>query len=279
MAVTAVGVAALIAAGGLLNSHMSGDVVNPAPTPRIAATHWKHQGFTARKVRGVDVSRWDHVGPYRLSFRKLRRSGVRFVFIKASDGIPKYDAEAAYWWSVDKPAAKAQGMLVGGYQYAVPTTDIASLEADAIAKATVAGNRVGRIRRGNLPLVLDLEEAPRVLTKEQLTMWALAWLRTAREITRTTPILYTYTNFVQTRLLPAAGLGEYHFWQADWGRGRAAPPQVTGMKPAIFWQFSSDGAVMGAGARRTDLDVFMGTRRELLTLARVPWEQRSRYRL
>lgn len=279
MAVTGIAVAAFVAAGGLLNSHMSGEVVTPAPTPRLAATHWTNQGFARDMIRGVDVSRWDHVGPKRLSFHRLQRAGVRFVFIKASDGIPRYDAEAARWWAIDKPAAKAEHLLVGGYQYAVPTTDKSRLQEDATWKATVAAQRVGRIRRGELPLVLDLEEVPRSLNRRELTEWTLTWLRTAHALTRRRPMLYTYTSFVQDRLAPARGLSEYPLWQADWSRGRAAPPQIKGMQPASFWQFTSDGAVRGAGADRTDLDVFMGGRRALLALARVPFRMHRRYGL
>ncbi len=246
---------------------------------RIAATTWAQQGFDRPLVKGVDVSRWDHHGSGRLNFHKMQRRGVRFVFIKASDGIPKYDAEAAYWWSIDEPAAKAARLLVGGYQYVVPTSDVAQLIPDAVAKATVAAKRVGRIRKGELPLVCDLEEAPKSLTKDQLTAWTLAWMQTAHRLTRTKPILYTYTYFAKSRLRTDTGLGDYRFWQADWGTGRSAPPQVPGLQAASFWQFSSDGVVKGAGKDRTDLNVFMGTTRQLLALAKLRWHKRRYYGL
>ncbi|MDP4014486.1 MAG: glycoside hydrolase family 25 protein [Candidatus Nanopelagicales bacterium] len=294
---------ALITAAGLLGSALYAGVPDTSPETRpvasdsTEATRWNQQGFKRvirgkyKMIRGVDISYWNHLGPYPLNIKKLKRAGVRFIFMKASDGRPSVDADQdlAHWWSVDRAAAKAQGILVGGYQYAVPTKKVANLETDAIEQATAAAARVGRLRRGDLPLVLDLELAPWSLSKEQLTSWALTWLSTAHRLTHRKPIIYSYNYFINTRLQPDAGLGKYPFWQAQWTRGHSTPTPQPGMREAKFWQFSSVGRVQGGGSvgiaqdgsanRISDLNVFMGKKRGLLRMAKVPWKKRGKYGL
>ena len=96
------------------------------------ATSWDKQGLTG--IRGIDVSRWQHVGPGRLDFPALQAQGVRFVIIKSGDSYPSAHSEAGYWYRRDKAAAKRAGMLVGAYYYAVPTSRAKHVIADARAQ-------------------------------------------------------------------------------------------------------------------------------------------------
>ena len=120
------------------------------------ATSWDHQGLTG--IRGVDVSRWQHVGPGRLDFDALQAQGVRFVIIKSGDSYGSAHNEAGYYYRKDKAAAKRAGMLVGAYYYAVPTSKASRVIADARAQGRKAAARVGgTLPKGHLPLALDLE--------------------------------------------------------------------------------------------------------------------------
>ena len=247
--------------------------------PKPKATSWAHQGLT--QIRGVDVSRWQHIGPGRLDFRKLQRKGVRFAVIKAGDTSRSAHAEAGYWYWRDKRAAKRAGVLVGAYYYATPTSDRRRVVRDARAQARKAVARVGgRLRPGHLPLALDLETEATRLGKADLTRWSIAWLRTVEKRTGRTPWFYSYTRYMERRLLPDPRLLRFPLWHANWGLFlKDRPMQVRGWPAdhARIWQFTSTGRLPGSGSRDLDLNVYRGTGQELLAEAGLKPKAAERY--
>lgn len=224
------------------------------------ATSWAEQGVTGRC--GIDISYWDHQGPGVLNLSLLRSACAEFVFIKASEFSNGREGYSRYtYYESDKAAAKAAGMVIGAYQYAKPTADTTQIVADATAQARGLLAITGPIRAGELPPVLDLEDAPSSLGKSNLTLWAKTWLSVAQQLTGRTPILYSYTNFMATRLNPDPDLVKYPLWQAHYYYKLSAPTAVSGWPVAnrIFWQFTSAGQLPGTGGGATDLDVLLGT--------------------
>ena len=233
------------------------------------ATSWDHQGLTG--IRGVDVSRWQHVGPGRLDFDALQAQGVRFVIIKSGDSYGSAHNEAGYYYRKDKAAAKRAGMLVGAYYYAVPTSKASRVIADARAQGRKAAARVGgTLPKGHLPLALDLETDGTALGPANLTRWTLAWLRTVEKRTGRTPWLYSYTRYLERRLLPDPALFKYPLWHANWGLYLDQEPlPIKGWPPSPWkiWQFTDSGRLRGSGSSVIDLNVWRGTGRELLAEA------------
>ncbi len=232
------------------------------------ATSWDKQGLTG--IRGIDVSRWQHVGPGRLDFPALQAQGVRFVIIKSGDSYPSAHSEAGYWYRRDKAAAKRAGMLVGAYYYAVPTSRAKHVIADARAQGRKAAARVGKLPKGHLPLALDLESDGTALGPANLTRWTLAWLRTVKKRTGRTPWLYSYTRYLERRLLPDPALFKYPLWHANWGLYLDQEPlPIAGWptSPWRIWQFTDSGKLRGSGSSVLDLNVWRGTGRELLAEA------------
>lgn len=233
------------------------------------ATSWRHQGLTG--IRGVDVSRWQHVGPGTLDFQALQEQGVRFVIIKSGDSYASAHSEAGYWYGRDKAAAKRAGLLVGAYYYAVPTSRAHRVIADARAQGRKAAARVGgSLPKGHLPLALDLETDGTSLGPANLTKWTLAWLRTVEKRTGRTPWLYSYTRYLERRLLPDPALFKYPLWHANWGLYLDQEPLPIKGWPASpwrIWQFTDNGRLRGSGSRVLDLNVWRGTGRELLAEA------------
>lgn len=223
---------------------------------------WDEQGVGG--IYGVDLSHWDHgTEDYPVDFEALRAQGVRFAFLKTSDSHPRADDQADRWSSEDAPAAMDTGINVGYYQYAVPTKNTNELTDQARELATRISERVGELEPGELPVVLDLEEAPESLTREQLTSFAVTWLQTAEDLTGRAPLLYSNTHFLRTRLSPTDALTKYRLWQADYRKG-SKPPHVSGWPTdaTAFWQFSSAGRLDGKPGTLTDLNVFLGTESE-----------------
>lgn len=246
--------------------------------PKPKAVSWQHQGLSA--IRGVDVSRWQHIGPGVLDFNKLQRKGVRFAIIKAGDTSRSAHAEAGYWYARDKRAAKRAGLLVGAYYYAIPTSDRRRVVRDARQQARKASARVGRLPRGHLPLTLDLETESTRLGRADLTRWTVAWLRTAEKRTGRTPWFYSYTRYMERRLLPDPRLLEYPLWHANWGLFlKDRPMQIRGWPSdhARIWQFTDSGRLPGSGSRTLDLNVYRGSGQELLAEAGLTPEAAKRY--
>jgi GH25 family lysozyme M1 (1,4-beta-N-acetylmuramidase) len=239
-----------------------------AGKPKPKATSWSHQGL--KGIRGVDVSRWQHIGPGRLDFRKMHKRGVRFVVIKSGDTSWRAHREAGYWYARDKQAARRAGMLVGAYYYATPTSNRKRVGKDARSQARKAARRVGRLGKGHLPLALDLETWATRLGRKDLTRWTLIWLRTVKKRTGRTPWFYSYTRYMEKRLLPDPRLHRYPLWHANWGLYlKKKPLQIRGWPSdhARIWQFTDSGRLPGSGSSTIDLNVYRGTGEQLLAEA------------
>ena len=263
-AIAAAGAVAMCGSIAVIGVHQASGVYKPKPK----ATSWAHQGLTG--IRGVDVSRWQHIGPGVLDFRKLQRRGVRFAIIKSGDSSRSAHAEAGYWYARDKVAARRAGLLVGAYYYATPTSRKRQVVADAKRQARKAARRVGRISVGHLPLALDLETEATSLGKRKLTRWTLTWLRVVAKRTGRTPWFYSYTRYMERRLLPSPKLQRYPLWHANWGLYlKDRPLQIRGWPAdhARIWQFTDSGRLPGSGSRVLDLNVYRGTAEELLAEA------------
>ncbi len=254
--------------------------VAPSAGRQPKAVHWDHQGLTG--IRGIDVSRWQHVDGKHPDFSRLQRQGVRFVVIKSGDSYASAHAEAGYWYGRDKRAAKQAGMLVGAYYYADPTSSASRVIADAKAQARKASARVGVLPKGHLPLALDLETDATRLNRADLTRWAVTWLRVVEKRTGRTPWFYTYTNYLNTRLLPDPELTKYPLWHANWGLYLDQEPlQPKGWpeSPWRIWQFTDSGKLAGSGSSVLDLNVYRGTGEELLAEAGLGRKAAARYDL
>lgn len=249
--------------------------------PKPKATSWSHQGLA--DIRGVDVSRWQHIGPGVLDFGKLQRRGVRFVVLKSGDTSWSAHSEAGYWYRRDRAAARRAGLLVGAYYYATPTSKPRRVVADARAQARRAAARVGgRLPAGHLPLALDLETEATRLGRADLTRWALTWLRVVEKRTGRTPWFYSYTRYMERRLLPSPKLQSYPLWHANWGLFlKSRPMQIRGWPAdhARIWQFTDSGRLPGSGSRTLDLNVYRGTGEQLLAEAGLGPEAAQRYDL
>lgn len=245
------------------------------------ATSWTSQGVTG--IPGIDVSRWQHVGPGVLDFGRLQNQGVRFVVIKSGDSNASAHREAGYWYGRDKAAAKRAGLLVGAYYYAVPTSDSRRVVSDARRQARKASARVGgKLGRGHLPLALDLETDSTSLNRPDMTRWVLTWLKVAKKRTGRTPWFYSYTRYMERRMLPDPELFTYPLWHANWGLFLGQRPMQIRDWPrdhATIWQFTDSGRLQGSGSRVLDLNVYRGTTEQLLAEAGLSAKAADKYDL
>ena len=133
---------------------------------------------------------------------------------------------------------------------------------------------VGAIEAGDLPAILDVEEAKTgaggdewgAIAKADRVPLVLSCLQVMEARLGAKPILYTRRGFVRNFLGKPGTLTDYLLWVADY-RPVSSPALPAGWTKWTFWQHSQNGQIDGiAGA--VDLDRFNGSRDELLTLVK-----------
>jgi GH25 family lysozyme M1 (1,4-beta-N-acetylmuramidase) len=255
------------------------------------------------RIHGVDISRWQHPGDKLIDYNKMYQAGVRFVMIKASDGKDKSDIDARKWLSIDMDAAQAAGIYTGFYHYAyLPnSTDEATVITEAQTQAQKAIWRlasVGGYNDRSLPYALDLEnnciqysgsKCVKYTSKKLITLFATTWLSTVKAATGRTPMLYSYSQFLENAMIRNAELKSYPLWQAHYGINPADPLGQPGQKVSgcyvhswtnascssewVVWQYTSCGIgkKYGVPSGRLDLNVYRGDVNSFVELTKGIW--------
>jgi lysozyme len=192
----------------------------------------------AYPVRGIDVSH--HQGP--IDWKKVAASGVRFAFIKATEGADYQDER--FHENVD--GARAAGIPCGAYHFFTLGSD-GDRQAENFL-SVVAKNPT------QLPPVIDMEVKPGGLffLDENLQRGLEAFRRRLARESNVEPIVYCSGDYRRSHLkgvnIPALWLRAI-FWT----------PDSCGITDWRFWQYSEKGRVDGIHGF-VDMDVFNGSR-------------------
>jgi lysozyme len=197
-----------------------------------------------RRTPGIDVSH--HQGP--IDWRAVRRDGIRFAFIKATEGGDWTDPAFAGNWR----RAREAGVMRGAYHYYRPQTH-SSVQARHFLRRV-------RLAKNDLPAVLDVEATDGV-SSATLRRGVRNWLRIVEAETGKRPIIYVSPRFAPHL---AAQFGDYPLWIADYRGNRPAVPR--GWRRWTFWQHSERGRVKGIRPW-VDRNWFRGTPAELRRFA------------
>ena len=201
---------------------------------------------------GVDTSHYQHSPS--LDWSAVRNSGVRFAFLKATEGSSYTDP----WFAADWAATKKVGLYHGAYHFARPSVGSAGAQAKYFVSKIGA-----QTTAGTLPPVLDLE-ATGGLSAGQLITWTQQWLTAVEQLTGRTPMIYVSPAFWKYNLANSTAFHDYPLWIANYG---VSQPTVPGGWPTwSFWQGSSSGRVPGISGN-VDTDVFNGSLSQLQKMA------------
>ena len=262
--------------------------------------------LTGGRIKGSDISKWQHPNDQSIDFKQMFDAGIRFVIIKGSDAQEKADIETMKWLVGDRNAAQAAGLYTGMYHFAyLPnSTDEEYVIRDAKAQAQKVIWRLatlGGYNERDLPVALDLENncvkksssgvCTKFLPRNLVTLWAESWLETVEAKTGRKPILYSYAQFLESAMTRSEKLRQYPLWLAHYGINPADPLTQPGQRPAIgcfvhswstancssqwqIWQYSSCGIGKryGVPSNRLDLNVFRGTSDTFLSLIKGKWQ-------
>lgn len=224
-------------------------------------------------IAGIDVSAYQpHV-----DWSKVAASGVRFAFIKATEGTGWKSSE----WQRQWDGARSAGLYRGPYHFGRWEHDNAAAEARWFRRV------VGELAPGDLSPVLDLEWIKgQKRPADELARWSLTFLAEAAQLFQRTPILYCGPSFWRYHVRPGAGadkLALYPLWIVDYRQAHRAEEAVAKLSPTPmhgvdwqwdFWQWTGKGRTPGVTDKAgrlvaCDRNFFRGTEAELKLFAGV----------
>lgn len=186
-------------------------------------------------TRGIDLSSFQGAQ----DFAKHHADGVRFVFMKASEGMHSHDPH----YALHMAGARKAGMVVGAYHFGWPCQNV-----DSEAQNYIAAVRADAEKQPGFVHWLDLEPYPdhrnyAGRSAAQIKAWAVTWVSLVQHA------------FPHQRVGVYGGYGEYsaghvpagvpswfpaYPWTAGtWAQAEAHPRPSAGGRPVDFWQFTS----------------------------------------
>ncbi len=202
-------------------------------------------------VYGIDVSRFQGD----IDWDPVANSGVKFAFIQISRSLTDVDAKFAYNWR----RAKEVGILRGAYQRFQPGQDV-------IGQAQLFIDKLGPYEMGDLPPMLDVEDA-NGLSGPEIAAAVQQWMEYVEPRVGLKPIIYTGYYFWRDSVA-SADFDEHPLWIANYS---ATCPLIP--DPWTRWtfhQYSSSAMVPGISENTTDVNKFNGTLADLKALASPP---------
>jgi GH25 family lysozyme M1 (1,4-beta-N-acetylmuramidase) len=240
----------------------SGPATAPGgPAPRVGSVLGTASAVPAGSltgaVQGVDVASYQEA-PTAISWSKVAAAGIQFAAIKATEGQYYVNPYA----SADLSAAKAAGLAVLAYAFAIPNGGGASSSATAQADYLIA--QAGGPDGQAPSFMLDIEYDPYTssdhtnecygLSPLAMQDWISAFGSEVMARTGRLPILYTTQDWWQTCTGGSTALSQFPLWAADYTTA-PGPALPTGWSTWNLWQYTSTGTVSGiATIGHTDLD-------------------------
>lgn len=204
------------------------------------------QGYN---VRGIDISH--HQG--KIDWDKLRREGliddvpVRFIMVKATEGSNLVDK----CYSYNFKNARDYGYVRGAYHF---WSNLSGAETQAYNFI----NNVDLVP-GDLPPVLDVEQASKKISNNELRDSLVRWLTIVEDHYGVKPIIYTYKKFKKKHLTDTI-FNSYPHWIAHY-----YVDSLDYSGKWHFWQHTDCGKMPGI-EELVDLNIFNGSYEQLLEM-------------
>jgi hypothetical protein len=215
------------------------------------------------------VASFQHPNGAAIDWAQVASAGCKFAAIKGTEG--NYYTNPYY--SSDMTAAKAAGLSVAGYHFAIPNVGTAVGQAEY---AVENGNYTAGGQ--TLPLMLDIEYDPYTssdhtnecygLTPTQMVSWISAFDNEVQHLTGQQPIIYTAADWWKTCTGNSTAFSSDQLWVASYASSPALP---AGWPSWMFWQYTSSGTVPGISSTdptsttgTTDADYFDSNQVDLI---------------
>jgi lysozyme len=197
-------------------------------------------------VYGIDVSR--HQGE--IDWEALKKGNhpdapISFVYVKASEGSDFKDKK----FEQNFENARKHGFMRGAYHYFSTTSS-------GVSQANLFISMV-KLRPGDLPPVLDIEEKPK--NKKKYIEEVKIWLKKVEEHYGVKPIVYASSKY-KKKYLDDPFFKEYPSWVAHY-----YIPELTDGEEWLMWQCTDIGVIPGI-KEKVDINIFNGTEKQLKEL-------------
>lgn len=194
-------------------------------------------------TRGIDVSKWQGT----INWDQVSGSGVRFAFIRVSDGARYRDSFFSRNWT----EARRVGIHRGAYQFFRPAQSVRD-QANLMIEALRADG-------GELAPVIDVESTDG-RSRTQVQAAVREWIDLVSAATGRTPIIYTGPYFWRDSVGNPDMSGN-PLWIAHYG------PRCPLISEDVwsrwsFWQYTDRGRVPGISGN-VDMNYFNGTLADL----------------
>ncbi len=196
----------------------------------------------ADKTFGIDISHYQNPKDFEWDSLSIGHGTIPidFIILRASMGTNGKDSNFKEFWSL---AAKHK-KLRGAYHFYRP-------DEDPIKQASQFLESV-QLAEGDLAPVLDIEKAPRNISKKKLKKNLQLFLDIVEERYKVKPILYTYYHYYNEYL--ADDFSSYPVWLANYNDVLEPHESI----PWSIWQFTENGIVNGINTK-VDLNIYNGS--------------------
>lgn len=188
---------------------------------------------------GVDVSYYQGV----IDWTKAKNAGVKFAFIRVSDGTTFQDPKFVANWSGSKNA----GVIRGAYQFFRPSQSVTA-QADMMIAA------IGTYQPGDLPPVIDVE-ADGGLAPSTVAARVRTWVDRVKNALGVDPIVYTGYYFWRDEVGAPTSFANNPMWVAAYTSH--CPDLPAPWMRWTFWQHTDSGTVAGIPGK-VDMNKFNG---------------------
>lgn len=203
----------------------------------------------ADTLPGIDVSYWQGT----IDWAKVKTSGKKYVIMRAAHALAvdtKFDAN----WK----GCHDQGLHCGVYQFFEP-------DIDPVKQADVMIAKMGTLKAGDLPPVIDVESVGNPKVSQAALATAVGkWIDHVKAVTGRNPIIYTGAYFWEGNVNSSAYVSS-PLWHAQYC-SNCCPNIASPWKKWYFWQYSSTGSVSGITGN-VDMDLWNGTTAAIDTLS------------
>lgn len=198
-------------------------------------------------IHGIDVSKYQG----EVDWNAVAASGVKFAYIKATEGGDHLDERFQANWQASKLAGVPRGAYHFVYWCRPATEEVSWFEQNV------------PVEDDALPPVLDVEPTPesktchRRLDRDSAVADMRVMLEEMERHFGKRPIIYTSVDFYEA-ILSDGALANYPMWV----RSTKHHPSVRyGTTPWKFWQYQADGHIPGIEGK-VDRNAFYGDTRQ-----------------
>lgn len=182
-------------------------------------------GFKQSEVAyGIDISEFQG----HINWNQIGRSGIDFVYIRASEGITIRDHKFQDNWQ----SARRLDLLRGAYHFYIVGDEFGAQVQNFTSQFT--------LNAGDLAPMIDIEHASFVseesIDKSSLQENFIQFLGRIESTFGCSPIIYTSYSFA-SEYLDDFRFAKYRLWIADYNKSKPSVPDIWKEKGWFIWQF------------------------------------------